>query len=273
MKNGLSKCNINGYSCSVRSLAFSSNGQFLVSGGDDGCIRVWDLSRGSLSYAFQAHSTGISSIEFGYNDQVIVSASWDKTVKIWVAEAVIPKSQKVGLFGGLFGKKMPESESLPSLPSFILQEIQEIGRETSQASSSPQTISVEASTYSFQWSTSKVPVRDPQLSLEEWNRWLKKWRREEEERKKEQRTKERLRLREERLKLERQREDRLRKEQQLRENKAKQQNTAANSSANNSSKQQKSNGDFWGGTSSGNSSGKTYVAGYRRKDGTYVKGH
>jgi len=246
--------------------------------GDDGYIKIWDLTKDVLSYAFHAHSAKISSITFGFDDQIVISSSLDKTVKLWVAETVIPKPQKppqkLGFFEKLLGKTQPEPEpvSLPSLPSFVLQKVQEISQKPHQPSGFSQADN-EANTYSFQSENSTVPERDPQLSLEDWNRWLKKWKREEEERRKEQRTKERFRLREERLKVERLKEERLRKEQQLREERLKQQSKTTNFQNNNSSSQQKANTNFWDTSSSGSSNGKTYVEGYRRKDGTQVKGH
>jgi hypothetical protein len=158
------------------------------------------------------------------------------------------------------------------LPKFIYDKVQEMGGKGRWVSSNSQQVEVDRDIYSFHRETSTVPTKDPQLSLEEWNKWIKNWKREEEKRRKEQRAKERLRLREERLRIERQREERLRREQQLREEKLKHQQEPKPRS-DSSSSQQKTKSDFWGSLLSNSSSDRTYVQGYRRKDGTYVKGH
>jgi flagellar motility protein MotE (MotC chaperone) len=145
----------------------------------------------------------------------------------------------------------------------------------------------ETEAYSFCWETSQPPVKNPQLCLEDWERLLKDWKRQEEERKKEQRAKDRLRLREQRLRLEKQKEERLNREQQLQADKLRQEQrqqeeklkqvnqhrTTNNSWDNSTSNQQRATANFWGSNSSSNSSGKVYVQGYRRKDGTHVEGH
>lgn len=270
VQNGVSKCTIQSDSSSVRSLSFSSDGQFLVSGGDDGYIRIWDLMRGILASSFHAHSAGISSIAFSYNNQTIISSSWDKTVKIWVVETAISKFFSLGFFGGMFGKKQTETESVSSLPSFILQQAREAKKNLAPASTSSISTSIESDAYSFRWENANIPVRDPQISLEDWHLWLKEWKRKEEERKKEQRAKERLRLREERLnlekqrakerlrlqeerlKLEKQREERLRKEQKLKEEKRKQEQQRQQQ------KLKQKTTDFWSNSSPSNSDRKTW---------------
>ncbi|MEH1846657.1 MAG: hypothetical protein V7L25_17090 [Nostoc sp.] len=115
------------------------------------------------------------------------------------------------------------------------------------------------------------------MSLDDWYRFLKNWKRNE-ERRKEQRAKERLRLREERLRLERQKEERLKKEQQLREKKHKQKEERLKIEEGRIDgirqvNQQQNNTNFWVSNSLNNSSSKIYVEGYRRKDGTEVKGY
>ncbi|MHC5611573.1 MAG: hypothetical protein ACYTXA_11285 [Nostoc sp.] len=49
--------------------------------------------------------------------------------------------------------------------------------------------------------------------------------------------------------------------------------TTNNYRDNSTSNQQRTTTNFWGSNSSSNSSGKVYVQGYRRKDGTHIEGH
>jgi flagellar biosynthesis GTPase FlhF len=172
----------------------------------------------------------------------------------------------------IFGKKQPTSEPVSSLPNFILQQIRESKAEENQPTASSIDTNIETKTYNFRWEISETPLRNPNLSLEDWHRWLKEWRRKEEERKKEERAKDRLRLREERLKLERQKQERLKREQQLREEQLRQEQRKQDKKLQHSN-QQKATANFWGSSLSNSSGGKKYVQSYLRKDGTYVKGH
>ena len=273
--------------------------------------------RGILASSFHAHSNRISSVTFSYNNQTIISSSWDKTVKIWAAETAIPKFFNISFFAGLFGKKQTKTENASSLPSFIFQEAQKnlVQAPTSSIST------IDSDAYSFRWESTNIPARDPQISLEDWDQWLKEWKRKEEDRKKEQRAKERIRLTQERLKLEKHREERLRKEQKLKEEKLirrtekplklkkqgqerlireqkpgerlkqneeylkleKQRKERARSEQKLKEEklkqeQQQENlkpktTDFWNSILSSSSGEKTFVQGYHRRNGTYVKAH
>ena len=66
----------------VSSVAFSADGRFLVSGGGDQVVRVWDLSSKTELRA-RGHADWVSSVAFGPDGQYILSAGVDKTVKVW----------------------------------------------------------------------------------------------------------------------------------------------------------------------------------------------
>ncbi|WP_392533056.1 hypothetical protein [Nostoc sp. C117] len=78
------------------------------------------------------------------------------------------------------------------------------------------------------------------------------------------------------MRLQRQKEERLKKEQQLREEKHKQERLKIEERRIDGIRQvnqQQNNTNFWGSNSLSNSNSKIYVEGYRRKDGTEVKGY
>ena len=130
--------------------------------------------RGILASSFHAHSNKISSVTFSYNNQTLISSSWDKTVKIWAAKTAIPKFFNINFFAGIFGKKQAETENSSSLPSFILQQTQaEQNNRVQDTMSSISTIEPDA--YSFRGESTNIPARDPQISLEDWDQWLKEW--------------------------------------------------------------------------------------------------
>src|SRR5262249_8697608 len=67
----------------VSSVAFSADGRFLVSGGGDLVVRVWDLGNKTELRALRGHGDWVSSVAFGPNGQAHPSARRDKTVKVW----------------------------------------------------------------------------------------------------------------------------------------------------------------------------------------------
>jgi F-box and WD-40 domain protein CDC4 len=58
-------------------------GDTLVSGGADGCLRVWDVKNNNFNclHQFSAHDNSITSLQF--NRHYIVSAANDGKVKLW----------------------------------------------------------------------------------------------------------------------------------------------------------------------------------------------
>ena len=72
-----------GHTKPVSSVAFNADGRFLVSGGGDLVVRVWDLSSKTELRALRGHVDWVSSVAFGPNGRTILSAGVDKTVKVW----------------------------------------------------------------------------------------------------------------------------------------------------------------------------------------------
>ncbi|CAK9177021.1 unnamed protein product [Ilex paraguariensis] len=80
----------------VTCLIFSDDQSLLISGADDGCVRVWSLfmifddlrrheARHLYEYSFSEHSLKVTDIATGYGgcNAIIVSASEDRTCKVW----------------------------------------------------------------------------------------------------------------------------------------------------------------------------------------------
>lgn len=82
----------------INCLALSSDDQYLVSGGYDKLIRVWNPNLLSLLHVFKGHLGEITGLVFRQNSHHLYSSGSDKSVKIWVMEEE-PWSYVETLFG------------------------------------------------------------------------------------------------------------------------------------------------------------------------------
>ncbi|KAF4676030.1 Katanin p80 (WD repeat containing) subunit B 1 [Perkinsus chesapeaki] len=63
---------------------FSPHGKWLVGGGGDGSVRLWDLSAGKLLKDMeQSHRDAVTSLDFHPADFYLISSSQDRTCKLW----------------------------------------------------------------------------------------------------------------------------------------------------------------------------------------------
>jgi hypothetical protein len=76
-----------GHSGNVTSVAFSPDGRYVLSGGDDNSLKLWSLHRGQELRSYRGHLDNITSIAFSPDGQFILSGSLDTTTRIWAVEA------------------------------------------------------------------------------------------------------------------------------------------------------------------------------------------
>jgi WD40 repeat protein len=77
---------LNGHTNRVSSIAFSSNGRYLVSGSIDKTICVWNLQSGVCEKVLKGHAHPVTSIATSHHMDdgfFIVSGSLDGTIRIW----------------------------------------------------------------------------------------------------------------------------------------------------------------------------------------------
>ncbi len=62
-------------------LAYSPDGQHIVTGGEDGKVKVWSASSGFSFVTFDEHASSVTGVTFAPNGKVVLSASLDGTVR------------------------------------------------------------------------------------------------------------------------------------------------------------------------------------------------
>ena len=76
---------LKGHTSEVYRVAFSPDGNSIVSGGNDNKVRTWDAKTGKGKLTLTGHSKLVNSVGYSPNGRNIVSGSWDKTIKVWDA--------------------------------------------------------------------------------------------------------------------------------------------------------------------------------------------
>lgn len=76
--------------------AFRADGRVLVTGHDDGTLRLWDLNTGQLQRELSGHDEPISAVAFSPDGHWLVSAAEDRIINLWDADGVQPKSRLIG---------------------------------------------------------------------------------------------------------------------------------------------------------------------------------
>ncbi len=72
-----------GHTGPVTSAAFSPDGALIVTAGDDGTAKVWDVATGTELHTLAGHTAGVTSAAFSPDGALVVTASDDNTAKVW----------------------------------------------------------------------------------------------------------------------------------------------------------------------------------------------
>jgi len=99
---------LHGHADGVSSLAFSADGTYLASGGDDAILRVWNPETGELRHSLRGHPTPIHSVRFNPKTNLFVSMGYEGVARHWVP-GLNPERTDLGFYA-------------PHLVSFLLSE-------------------------------------------------------------------------------------------------------------------------------------------------------
>ena len=75
----------NGHQDAILAMDVSFDGKYLVTGGKDSALRVWDLQTNQFSAVMQQHKDAVYSVAFKFNSYECCSLSADRTMKVWDA--------------------------------------------------------------------------------------------------------------------------------------------------------------------------------------------
>ncbi|XP_060689223.1 PWP2 small subunit processome component [Hemiscyllium ocellatum] len=70
-----------GHFNSMVTLSYSPDAQYIVTGGDDGKVKVWNTSSGFCIVTFTEHTSAVTAVTFNSTGFVVLSASLDGTVR------------------------------------------------------------------------------------------------------------------------------------------------------------------------------------------------
>ncbi|HYV30614.1 MAG TPA: protein kinase, partial [Candidatus Binatia bacterium] len=76
---------LRGHLESVTAVAFSPNGDLIVTGSEDNTAKVWQASSGQELFTLRGHTHFLRSVAFSPDGQRIVTGSWDGAAKVWEA--------------------------------------------------------------------------------------------------------------------------------------------------------------------------------------------
>jgi WD40 repeat protein len=75
----------------IRSIAFSTEGDLLITGSEDKLAKVWEVSTGEVKQILQQHSDWVRSVAISPDGALALTASQDGTALVWNLQEKVPR--------------------------------------------------------------------------------------------------------------------------------------------------------------------------------------
>ena len=92
---------LKGHEAEVRSIAFDSTGERVVTASVDGTARIWEAKSGQTLAILEGHNNAVNSATFSPDDKSVLTASADGTAVIWDTESARQSRTLRGHSGGV----------------------------------------------------------------------------------------------------------------------------------------------------------------------------
>ena len=101
-----------GHTQAIYEVAYSHDGNYLFSGGQDGVARLWDVPMGRIIHEFPGHTDAIIGVDISPDSRYVATGSFDKTARVWNAQTgeVVQQFQEEGI--GVRVKFSPDGQYL-----------------------------------------------------------------------------------------------------------------------------------------------------------------
>lgn len=100
-----------GHKGNVDCLGITSDYGIVVSGSDDGTVRVWDFNDKVAKMVFEGHNNCVTNVEVTSDNRFVVSGSDDNTIRVWnlklMTKHFVVKIERPQIYTKFFMTKNP----------------------------------------------------------------------------------------------------------------------------------------------------------------------
>ncbi len=122
--NGNIRFELASHAGAIETVLYSSDGRWVITGGNDGLAQVWNSETGALEHTMEGHTAGITALSA--NGSTLATASVDGTARLWdfeSGEALLTLSGSFGMTGIAFspeGRFLATSDSGGTVRVYVI---------------------------------------------------------------------------------------------------------------------------------------------------------